>query len=86
MREGEALCALCARLHKRPSAAEEETLFCSECGEAPALTGRDLCETCFAEQKRQTALESLADKVRRDEANAPIEGRLGEEPSDADDD
>lgn len=52
-----------ARDEKQPpaggAAVEEETL-CSECGEAPAVRGFDLCEACLREQKRQAELESAA--------------------------
>lgn len=65
IREGEQYCNVCLRAMKssRQQAAEqpvEEETLCSECGEAPAVRGFDLCEACLREQKRQAELESAA--------------------------
>ena len=38
----------------------------------------DLCEDCLKEQKRQANLEILADKVRADEAEDPLEEDISE--------
>lgn len=63
IREGEQYCNVCLRAMKNgriqaePAAEEEETL-CSECGEAPAVHGSDLCADCLREKKRQAELES----------------------------
>ncbi len=58
-----AYCDVCMRelrrdesVHIQQGPGEEETL-CSECGEAPAVPGHDLCAGCLREQKRQTELE-----------------------------
>ncbi len=40
---------------------EEEILVCTECGEAPAVAGGELCAECLKEQKRQAELENAAD-------------------------
>lgn len=64
IREGEQYCNVCLRAMKNgriqaePAAEEEETL-CSECGEAPAVHGSDLCADCLREKKRQAELESF---------------------------
>ena len=42
---------------------EEEVLICTECGEAPAVPGSELCAECLKEQKRQAELENAADLV-----------------------
>ena len=55
--------------------------MCSECGENPALPGYDLCEYCLKEQKRQANLEILADKIRADEADDPLEEDITEDAS-----
>lgn len=81
----ETMCRVCAaeRSRKRtPEPADAETIMCSECGEKPALPGRDLCEDCLKEQKRQANLEVLADKVRADEAEDPLEEDLEDEDTD----
>ena len=61
---------------------EEEVVMCSNCGEAPAVKGHDLCEECLREQKREAELELMADKLRADEADMPIEEDIDEEDSD----
>lgn len=38
----------------------DEVIICSECGEAPAVPGSDLCAECLKEQKRQAELEEAA--------------------------
>ena len=79
IRGNETMCRVCAAERSRkhtPEPAETEPVMCSECGEKPALPGRDLCEDCLKEQKRQANLEVLADKVRADEAEDPLEEDL----------
>lgn len=77
LRGDETMCRVCAaeRSKKRAFEAkeEDEIILCSECGEKPALPGHDLCEDCLKEQKRQANLEVLADKIRADEAEDPLE-------------
>jgi hypothetical protein len=63
---------------------DDEIIMCSECGENPALPGHDLCEDCLKEQKRQANLEILADKVRADEADDPLEEDITEDASEDD--
>lgn len=53
--------------------------MCSNCGEYPAVKGSDLCEECLKEQKRQANLENLADKIRADEVDIPLEEEISEE-------
>ena len=81
LRGDETVCRVCAaeRSKKRaPEPREDEIIMCSECGENPALPGHDLCEECLKEQKRQANLEVLADKVRADEAEDPLEEDISE--------
>ena len=62
IREDEEYCNVCLRSMKKRRAAaepEEEERICSECGEAPAVKGHDLCEACLKEQKRQEELENI---------------------------
>ena len=75
IRGTETMCRVCAAERSRRHApkAEPEIIMCSECGENPALPGHDLCEECLKEQKRQANLEILADKIRADEAEDPLE-------------
>lgn len=52
-------CDVCMRSMRRGDAArvqqiaQEEEILCSECGEAPAVEGYELCADCLREQKRQ---------------------------------
>lgn len=59
-------CDVCLRAMKRVPVAkkkeeEDEPIMCTECGEAPAVKGSDLCIECLKEQKRQAELEDAAD-------------------------
>lgn len=56
-----------ARRQGRQEEAEEEPLVCTECGEAPATPGHELCAECLKEQKRQHDLENAADVEELDE-------------------
>lgn len=46
---------------KAPAEEDAEPLLCSECGEAPAVPGYELCTECLKEQKRQQELEDAQD-------------------------
>jgi len=60
-------CDVCLREVRRETskakqaAPVEEEILCSECGEAPAVAGYDLCAECLREQKRQKELENAVD-------------------------
>ena len=85
LRPGETICHVCASAMKRKkpvSVEEEEVVMCSNCGEAPAVKGHDLCEECLREQKREAELELMADKLRADEADMPIEEDIDEDSDD----
>ena len=41
----------------------------------------DLCEECLREQKREAELELMADKLRANEADMPLEEDIDEEDS-----
>ena len=82
LRPGETICHVCASAMKRKKPVpveEEEVVMCSNCGEAPAVKGHDLCEECLREQKREAELELMADKRRADEADMPIEEDIEDE-------
>lgn len=59
-------CDVCTRemkraiSRKREEEEPEEELLCSECGEAPAVRGSELCLACLKEHKRQVELENAA--------------------------
>ena len=79
LRGTETICRVCAAARSKKRGVEEkeqETVMCSECGEKPAVPGHDLCEDCLKDQKRQANLEVLADKIRADEAEDPLEEDL----------
>lgn len=64
IREGEEYCNVClramknGRIQSEPAVEEEEETLCSECGEAPAVRGLELCADCLREKKRQAELEN----------------------------
>ena len=67
IREGEEFCEVCKREMKRAQAhirhseeesEDDEVVLCSECGEAPAVRGGELCISCLKEKKRQVELEN----------------------------
>ena len=80
IRGNETMCRVCAaeRSGRHSYKPDNEVIMCSECGENPALPGHDLCEECLKEQKRQANLEILADKIRADEAEDPLEEDISE--------
>ena len=51
IRDDEKLCNVCKRSAKLSDEAEEETM-CIECGEHPAIRGKDLCPECYRESLR----------------------------------
>ena len=70
IRDGEEFCDVCKREMKRAQARgrhvedeseDDEVIMCTECGEAPAVRGSDLCAACLKEQKRQVELENAAE-------------------------
>ena len=82
LRGSETICRVCAAeldKKRKKMTDPEEVIMCSECGERPALRGKDLCEECLREQKRQADLELHADKVRADEADDPIEEEFADD-------
>ena len=69
IREGEDFCEVCKREMKRAQAHnrhseeesdQDEVILCSECGEAPAVRGGELCIACLKEKKRQVELENAS--------------------------
>lgn len=69
IREGEEFCEVCKREMKRAQAHirhseeesdQDEVILCSECGEAPAVRGGELCIACLKEKKRQVELENAS--------------------------
>ena len=55
IKDDEKLCNVCKRSAKH-EAEPEEDLICIECGEHPALKGRELCAYCYKESLRQEQL------------------------------
>lgn len=61
IKDDETFCNVCLREIKRgqrEEKPEEEALMCTECGEAPAVHGSELCAECLREQRRQVELEN----------------------------
>ena len=69
IREGEDFCEVCKRemklaqahiRHSEEESDQDEVILCSECGEAPAVRGGELCIACLKEKKRQVELENAS--------------------------
>ncbi|MCH5279750.1 MAG: hypothetical protein J1E60_08200 [Christensenellaceae bacterium] len=56
IRDDQKLCEVCGRKHKISDDEEQEVLMCIECGEHPAMKGKELCTYCFKESLRQEQL------------------------------
>ncbi|HPF54320.1 MAG TPA: hypothetical protein PLM48_06725 [Clostridia bacterium] len=73
LRAGEEICSVCAASRKKHTIVSvDEVIMCSECGEAPAEEGQELCRECLEEQRRQQDLELTADKIRESELGDEI--------------
>ena len=59
IKDDEKLCNVCKRSAKLVDDSEEETL-CIECGEHPALEGKELCAECYRESLRISRSNSKA--------------------------
>lgn len=57
IKDDEKLCNVCKRSAKHEEEPEEE-LMCIECGEHPAMKGRDICAECYKESLRQQHLQN----------------------------
>lgn len=55
IKDDEKLCNVCSRSTKHEPDPDDD-LMCIECGEHPALKGRDLCAYCYKESLRQEQL------------------------------
>ena len=54
IRDDQKLCDICSRKYKGFDEEElAEVVMCSECGEHPAMKGKDLCAACYKESLRQ---------------------------------
>ena len=84
-------CDVCIRESKRLARKQrcedeelDEILMCTECGEAPAVRGSELCADCLREQKRQTELENATQLDEElDEVLATTEGADNDPEEDA---
>ncbi|MBQ4167067.1 MAG: hypothetical protein IKH31_01325 [Clostridia bacterium] len=57
IKDDEKLCNVCRRSAKHEEPEEEESI-CIECGEHPALKGKELCAECYKESLRQEHLQN----------------------------
>lgn len=75
------------RLARKQRLDDEETdeiIMCTECGEAPAVRGSELCAECLREQKRQAELENATQlDTELDEVLATTEGEEDDPEEDA---
>ena len=52
--EDQELCEICSRKYRSfDEDDQQEVVMCSECGEHPAMRGKDLCAACYKESIRQ---------------------------------
>lgn len=88
IRDDQKLCEVCGRKHKISDDEEQEALMCIECGEHPAMKGKELCTYCFKESLRQEQLikqRNAASPIKLDNADTDdvgiddIEGPLDDE-------
>lgn len=78
IKDDQKLCDVCARKYKDLEEDEsQDTVMCSECGENPAIKGKDLCTACYKESLRQ---EQFAKQHK-----PPVVTSIGVEESDYDD-
>lgn len=88
IRDDQQLCEVCSRKHKLSERDEEENevILCAECGEHPAMKGKELCKYCYAEsfrserhlKKSASESENYDDEAENDE-DAEDEGDLDDE-------
>ncbi|MBQ2110669.1 MAG: hypothetical protein II191_02860 [Clostridia bacterium] len=58
IRDDQQLCDICSRKYKSFDEDEtQEVIMCSECGENPAMKGKDLCAECYKESLRQESYQ-----------------------------
>ncbi|MBO4848888.1 MAG: hypothetical protein J5586_07030 [Clostridia bacterium] len=62
IRDDEKLCNVCRRSAKHEEEPEEE-LLCIECGEHPAMKGKEICAECYKESLRQQHLQNQRKSV-----------------------
>ncbi|MBQ1817732.1 MAG: hypothetical protein II124_03775 [Clostridia bacterium] len=65
IKDDEKLCNVCRRSAKLEDDPEEESI-CIECGEHPAMKGREICAECYRESLREQ-------KLNRRKSNAAID-------------
>ena len=53
IKDDQKLCDVCSRKYKPSEEESQEIEMCSECGENPALKGKELCAACYKETLRQ---------------------------------
>ncbi len=78
IRDDQKLCDICSRKYKSFDEEEQqEVVMCSECGEHPAMKGKDLCAACYKESLRQESYQK--------QPKPPVVTSIGMEEPDLDD-
>ena len=78
IRDDQQLCDICSRKYRSFDEEElSETVMCSECGEHPAMKGKDLCAACYKESIRQERYSK--------QPKPPVVTSIGMEDPDLDD-
>ena len=70
--DGGTLCTVCRKEVKGEHDAVDTPEMCSECGEHPAVAGRDLCMFCMKEMNRRSSSGS-DDSIGPESANIEID-------------
>ena len=71
MRETDEFCSVCRKEMNLKKKREPVTEICTECGENPAMPGRDICVACLREQMRaerevQSWMQEAEETLRED--------------------
>lgn len=80
IRDDQKYCDVCNRKAKGSADEEQEDLLCIECGEHPAMRGKEICTYCYKESLRQEQLSKQRkspvvigiDEVEIDDVEVPL--------------
>lgn len=80
IREDQKLCDVCSRKHRPGEDDDSEEMLCIECGEHPAMRGKEICSYCYKESLRQEKLSNQRstaavafDKLEIDDVEVPFD-------------
>lgn len=80
IREDQKLCDVCSRKRRPGEDDDSEEMLCIECGEHPAMRGKEICSYCYKESLRQEQLSNqlssaavVFDKLEIDDVEVPFD-------------